>query len=272
MNEQTLLGRVIALPENRELDVLAGMIERRGGTVVRCPLVAILDAPDPQPVLSWVRSFNAGACDDLILLTGEGLRRMLSCIERHEPTLREGFVRQLARVRKTTRGPKPARALRELGLKPDIEAETPTTEGVIATLSRLDLKGRHIGVQLYGTDPNLKLIEFLTSQGAQVHTVAPYVYADRAADDAVRALVERMRAGEIDAIAFTSKAQVDRLFNVIPSDELQSALKRTRVAAIGPVVRATLQKRGCDPDLMPNDSFFMKPLVRTLEQHLGARS
>ena len=47
---------------------------------------------------------------------------------RHEPELRDGFVRELARVRKTVRGPKPARALRELGLRPDIEAEAPTTD------------------------------------------------------------------------------------------------------------------------------------------------
>src|SRR5262245_994655 len=112
MQEQTLAGRIIAVPETRELDVFASMLERRGATVLRCPLVAILDAPDPQPVLEWIRSFNRGAYDDLVLLTGEGLRRLLGCIERHSPELRADFVAQLARVRKITRGPKPARALR----------------------------------------------------------------------------------------------------------------------------------------------------------------
>src|SRR5688500_16601746 len=120
MQEQTLTGRTIAVPESRELDVFSSMLERRGASVIRCPLVAILDAPDPQPVLDWIRRFNAASFDDLILLTGEGLRRLLSCIDQHEPQLRDGFVIELARVRKITRGPKPAKALRELGLKPDI--------------------------------------------------------------------------------------------------------------------------------------------------------
>src|SRR5690349_23530774 len=75
----TLTGRTIAVPETRELDVFSAMLERRGATVLRCPLVAILDAPDPKPSLEWLRGFNDGACDDLILLTGEGLRRLLSC-------------------------------------------------------------------------------------------------------------------------------------------------------------------------------------------------
>ena len=125
MQEQTLAGRTIAVPETRELDVFAAMLERRGATVLRCPLVAILDAPDPQPVLAWIREFNAAAFDDLILLTGEGLRRLLKCIDSNAPELKGEFIAQLARVRKITRGPKPARALRELGLKPDIAAQVP---------------------------------------------------------------------------------------------------------------------------------------------------
>ena len=148
--EQTLADRTIAVPETRELDVFAAMLERRGATVLRCPLVAILDAPDPVPVLDWLGWFVSGACDDLILLTGEGLRRLLACIDRNEPAVRTDFVAQLARVRKITRGPKPARALRELGLKSDIAAESPTTAGVIASLAAEPLAARHVGVQLYG--------------------------------------------------------------------------------------------------------------------------
>ena len=100
MSMQTLSGRRIAVPETRELDLFAAMLERRGAAVLRCPLVAIKDAPDPAPVLEWIRRFAAGGCDDLVLLTGEGLRRLLGCIERHEPDLREAFLRELARVHK----------------------------------------------------------------------------------------------------------------------------------------------------------------------------
>ena len=116
MEPQPLAGRTVAVPETRELEVFAAMLERRGASVVRCPLVAIRDAPDPAAVLAFSERFAHGGCDDLILLTGEGLRRILDCIERHQPALRAPFLLSLARVRKITRGPKPARALRELGL------------------------------------------------------------------------------------------------------------------------------------------------------------
>jgi uroporphyrinogen-III synthase len=270
MQEQTLARRTIAVPETRELDVFAAMLERRGAIVLRCPLVAILDAPDPAPVLEWIRWFDGGACDDLILLTGEGLRRLLACIDKNEPRLRDDFVAQLARVRKITRGPKPARALRELGLKPDIAAEIPTTAGVIAALRAEQLAGRIVSIQLYGTEPNAPLIDFLQGAGAHVRTVAPYIYATKADEAAVTALLDRMARGEVDAIAFTSASQVDRLFAVAPAAQVHAALARTRVAAVGPVVADALVQRAVHVASMPQDSFFMKPLTSALEAAFGA--
>src|SRR5262245_1264908 len=261
-----LAGRTIAIPESRELEVFAAMLERRGANVIRCPLVAIRDAPDPQPVLAWCKDFAAGGCDDVIFLTGEGLRRLLSCMDQHEPALRDPFVAQLARVRKITRGPKPARALRELGLKPDIAAETPTTDGVIASLKSQPLTGRRVGVQLYGTEPNRPLIEFLESAGATVRTVAPYVYADKADDDAVLALLTRLQSGTVDAIAFTSMAQVNRLFALAPAETVKASLAATRVAAVGPVVADALTGHGVPVQLMPTEAFFLKPLTTALER------
>jgi uroporphyrinogen-III synthase len=271
MNALPLSGRTIAVPETREIEIFASMLERRGATVVRCPLVTIRDAPDPAPVLDWSRRFAAGACDDLILLTGEGLRRILGCIDSHEPALRDGFVKALTPVRKITRGPKPARALRELGLKPDIAALRPTTDGIIDTLRVLDLNSRRFGVQLYGTEPNLPLVRFLLDAGASVSTVAPYVYADAADDRAVARLLERVHAGEIDAIAFTSTPQVERLFAAAPPERVRAILHRTLVAAVGPVVAETLRRHGVQSQLMPEESFFLKPLTSVLEEALQAK-
>src|SRR4029077_21296351 len=105
MDPQPLAGHTVVVRVTRELEVFAAMLERRGASVVRCPLVAIRDAPDPAPVLAFARSFAGGACDDLILSTGEGLRRILACIERHEPALRARFLVALPSVRKITPGP-----------------------------------------------------------------------------------------------------------------------------------------------------------------------
>jgi uroporphyrinogen-III synthase len=271
MDNQTLAGKTIAVPETRELDLFAALLERRGARVLRCPLVVIRDAADPKPVLAFIRRFATGACDDLILLTGEGLRRLLSCLEQHEPALKPAFLLQLAKVRKITRGPKPAKALRELGLKSDIAAEIPTTAGIIAALQPLafSLEGRSFGVQLYGSEPNLPLIEFLHGCGAAVITVAPYRYADSTDDAAVLALLARIEQGGIDAIAFTSTAQVRRLIAVGGDARITQALQRTHVAAVGPVVAASLQDHGIRVQSMPEENFFLKPMTSAIEAALN---
>jgi uroporphyrinogen-III synthase len=117
---------------------------------------------------------------------------------------------------------------------------------------------------LYGAEPNLPLIEFLTSAGALVSTVAPYLYADAATDAAVQELIERMRRGEVDAIAFTSKAQVERLFRAAPAESVRAALAATSVAAVGPVVSETLASYGVAVKAMPDSAWFMKPLTASL--------
>lgn len=268
---EPLAGRVIAIAESRELELLAALLQRRGARVLRYPMVTIVDAPDPAPLLEWSRRIAAGQCDDLILLTGEGLRRLLGCIERHEPALRAPFISALARLRKITRGPKPSRALRELGLGTDVAAVEPTTAGVIASLRALDLRGRRIAVQLYADEPNRALVEFLESAGASVLAVAPYRYADGAAGHRLGELLALMRAGQVDAIAFTSKTQVERLFRAASAAEVRAALAATQVAAVGPLVAEALAAHGAVVQAMPQDSWFMKPLTAALGAALAAR-
>ena len=271
---QPLAGRTIALPEARELDRLAELVEHEGGTALRCPLVSIRDAPDPAPSEAWLRALVAGDFDDVIFLTGEGLRRLLATAERLE--LHAAVVAALGRVRKVTRGPKPARALHEIGLSSDLAAPVPTSAGVIDALAALELHGRRVGLQLYGEEPNRPLVEALERAGAQVRTVAPYVYASASDGAAVLALIDALDGRRVDAIAFTSASQVDRLFQVAAEAgaeaRLRAALTHARVAAIGPIVVETLQRHGVRIDVVPEKGFVMRRLVNALAEALGPKT
>lgn len=272
---QNLTGRVIAVPESRSLDIFTRLLERRGAEVIQCPLVGIHNTPDVEPVLGWLHEFNSGACDDLILMTGEGLRRLQSIIDIHAPELREPFVAQLAKVRKVTRGPKPNSELRKLNLERDINALAPTTEGVIETMASLDLNGRTVGLQLYGSYSNPPLVAALEAQGATVKSVAPYVYADDIEEQRVIDLIQKLVAGGVDVIAFTSATQVKRLWSVAKKQDqlaaMEAAFADLTVTAVGPVVRDCLLEKGVSVDLMPEDSFFLKPLVNLLGEKLGPK-
>jgi uroporphyrinogen-III synthase len=270
---RSLAGKTIALPEMRELDRLVQLLEDEGATTLRCPMVQMLDAPDPIPVDAWLDRLVAGGFDDLIFLTGEGLRRLLDRATR--TGARDAVITALGRVRRITRGPKPARALHEIGLKADLPAVMPTSRGVIESLKAIDIQGRRVGLQLYGQEPNVELVEYLRAAGASVETVAPYVYAPGVDDRRVQDLIAAMDSGRIDAIAFTSASQIDRLWHVaagaaIAPPALVSVLAKTRVAAIGPIVAGELVKRGVRVDIAPDKPFMMKHLVGMLVEALGA--
>jgi uroporphyrinogen-III synthase len=198
-------------------------------------------------------------------MTGEGLRRLRGAAER--AALEPAFRDALARMRTITRGPKPARALREIGLGPGLRAAIPTTDGIIAALSQEDLSGRRVGVQLPPDAPP-RLADFLRHTGALPDPVVPYAYLPRADRRQIAGLIDEMRQGRVDAIAFTSAPQVARLFEAAAAGggegRLMTALRRTPIASIGPVVAGELQRYGLEPAIMPRDSFFMKPLVAAI--------
>ncbi len=139
---------------------------------------------------------------------------------------------------------------------------SPTTDGIIALLSGYDLVGRTVGVQLYGEEPNLPLMEFLCDAGATADPVAPYAYADEVDGERVADLIERIAAGGVDVLALTSASQVKRLWSVARArglgDALRDGLSNTVVAAVGPVAADEARRAGMNPTIMPARVHAMK--------------
>jgi uroporphyrinogen-III synthase len=134
---------------------------------------------------------------------------------------------------------------------------------------------RRVALQLYSEHQDRQLVDYFEQRGAGVDAVAPYVYASHADDERVTALIEELAAGRVDAVAFTSKSQVQRLLELARSRGLEAALRsgleRTQVAAVGPVVAAELARERVRVDATPNESYSMKPLVTSVCELLGAR-
>lgn len=268
-----LAGKTIALPETRSLDVLAGLLERRGADTWRCPLVGIVDHSNEIAVNEWLNAFIAQPPDWLICLTGEGIRRLTD--RANQLGLEEPWLQALQQSKKVTRGPKPAKVLKEMGItlnaESHIKATEPTSTGVISALMDHDLNHQRVGLQCYGDDPNTLIQGFFTSKTAEVLPVFPYQYIDASDDTEVIALVNAAIEKQIDAIAFTSGPQVTRLLNVADAMDLRTqlinGLEACCVAAVGPVVADKLRSKGISVAIQPQESFFMKPLTQALCDH-----
>ena len=160
-----LNGYRILILETREEAQFSRLLAEQGADVVQCPMFAIHDAPDPAPIEAWIRRFIEKPFDDLVLMTGEGLRRLMKVARRID--LEQDFIAAIGKARKFARGPKPGRALREIGLEPQMTTEKPTSEGIAEMLSRIDLKGHRVGLQLYPDKDHSALIGAITAQGAR---------------------------------------------------------------------------------------------------------
>src|SRR6201990_3175870 len=218
-----LNGYRILILETREEAQFSRLLSERGADVLQCPMFTIHDAPDAAPIEAWIKRFIARPCDDLVLMTGEGLRRLMKVARRIG--IDQEFIAALAKARKFARGPKPGRALREIGLEPQVTTEKPTSEGIAGMLSRVDLKGHRLGLQLYPDKDHGVLIGAIAAQGAEVDPVLPYVYDAQAADTNIVTAIDEMARGRVDAIALTSSGQVRRLFEVAQAHRCEARLR-----------------------------------------------
>jgi uroporphyrinogen-III synthase len=267
-----LNGYRILILETREEAQFSRLLAEQGADVVQCPMFAIHDAPDSAPVEAWIRRFSEKPFDDLVLMTGEGLRRLMKVARRIN--LEQDFIEAIGQARKFVRGPKPGRALREIGLEPQMTTERPTSEGIAEMLARIDLKAHRVGLQLYPDKDHGALIGAITAQGAKVDTVTPYVYDAQAADTNIVTAIDEMAQGHIDAIALTNLGQVRRLIEVARAQGLEARLReglsKTPIASVGPAVSDELKSHGLRTDIYPaNDAFFMKPLISAMATELG---
>jgi uroporphyrinogen-III synthase len=136
-------------------------------------------------------------------------------------------------------------------------------------LSRLDLTGRRLGLQLYPDKDHGALIGAIEAQGAAVDAVLPYVYDTRAADANIVTAIEEMARGRIDAIALTNLGQIRRLIDTAKKhgweEKLRDGLAQTPIASVGPAVSDELKSHGLHADIYPADeSFFMRPLISAM--------
>jgi uroporphyrinogen-III synthase len=159
-----LNGYRILILETREEAQFSRLLAEQGAEVVQCPMFAINDAPDPAPVEAWIARCIARPLDDMVFMTGEGLRRLMKVARRVGND--QDFVAALGQARKFARGPKPCRTLREIGLEPQQTTEKPTSDGITEMLARIDLAGHRLGLQLYPEKDHSALIGAISAQGA----------------------------------------------------------------------------------------------------------
>ena len=270
---QPLAGRTVAFLETRRSEEMAHLIRLQGGTPLSAPALREAPIDDDTPVVDWLGELVAGDLDVVIFLTGVGCRHILNAAGRHG--MLDAALHALQDARVVARGPKPVKVLKDHDVRIDfVPPEPNTSEELLAGLEQWDLRGRTIGLQVYGgsTPPLLRLRDGLRARGARVREVAPYRWEQPEEATALLRLIDSCIAGEVDALAVLSSSQIDNLFAAAEASDgaprLADALNAPSlvVAAVGPVAAAAIESHGVHVDLRPEH-----PKMGHLVMALGER-
>lgn len=115
---------VLAL-ESRRAREIAKLIENFGGLPMVAPSVREVALDSNQESVQFVRNLAAGRVDVVIFTTGVGVKALTTAVE--SVCTREEWARLLNQVVLVARGPKPAAALKDLGVRVGLIAPEPNT-------------------------------------------------------------------------------------------------------------------------------------------------
>ncbi len=121
------------------------------------PAMREVTVPPNREAVDFANHVITGQVDALIFTTGSGVRRLVEQIQRHVDRTR--FLAAVSDVTTIARGPKPAAALRELGIEPrHCTAEPHTWREILQVVDRtVPLANHTVGLQEYG-QPNASLL------------------------------------------------------------------------------------------------------------------
>lgn len=264
--------RVLSL-ESRRAKEMEILIRRYDGDPFIAPSVKEQAVDDPAEALKFVERLEAGEFDMVICMTGSGIAFLRDAVATHVPVERLGAALRRATI--VSRGPKPVGLLRELGVPVTVMIPEPNTwkEIVEAVAGRSE---RAIAVQEYGrTNPEMNAA--LGRLGAHVSAIVLYRWELPTELAPLHEAVRKLAADEIDVVIFTSSIQLDHLFDVARTLNLEEPVKRAlaekvAIASVGPVMTAALESYGLSPAIIPKHPKMASLVKAAAEQAAGAIS
>jgi uroporphyrinogen-III synthase len=246
--------RVLAL-ESRYPKEIGRLIASHGGQPIVAPALREVRLSPNANAQAFVSALGKNQFDMVIFLTGAGIRGLVAANE--GVISPERFSSSLRGVKVLARGPKPAGALSEIGVKADLIAPEPNTWREI--LRALDeqmgsdgLRGRRIAIQEYGV-PCSGLLAGLKERGANITRVPVYRWALPEdllpLQDATRLLAK----GEVDVVLLTAPVQAEHLLQIASEigveEAMRTGMERIVIASIGPTTTEQINAIGLHADM-----------------------
>lgn len=246
--------RVVVTRARSQAAALVRLLEERGAEVLAYPAIEIVDPPDFGPVDDAIRSLDLYAW--AVFTSTNAVERFFARMAEADKDARHMHGLRVAAV-----GPATADALSRHGIRPDFVPDEYVGEGV---LDGLCVRGVGEGTRVLlprALEAREVLPDELQVRGAHVDVVPVYRTVPGAGDPEVLA---RLRAGEADAVTFTSSSTVRNFARLTEGIDLSGLA----VACIGPVTAATARELGMRVDVEPAE-YTVPALVEALAEYFG---
>lgn len=265
-------GARVALLEARRESELASLVRRHGGEPVCVPALREAER-DFRDELERASDAIVRGGAVVVLTTGTGLERVLRLAD----ATGKGTALRASLERSTVvcRGPKPVAVLKREHLPVHVRAQEPhTTRELLAALDEVHVQDVDVVVVDDG-GTSRAVVDSLLRRRARVIHLRPYAWALPEDVGPLRALVDSIVAGRVDAVAVTTQVQARNLFEVAESMGAAAALTqalrdRVIVAAVGPTCARVLEELGAPPHVVPESAkmgAMVLALAKKLDRH-----
>ena len=225
--KRVVVTRASAMP-----GTLSSLLRARGADIIEAPSTEI-EPLDEAPLNSAVGEL--ASYDWLVLTSATGVRFFAQALDR------AGLdARALSHTDVAVIGPSTGKALREIGIKPDLLPQRFVAESLLDSMRALqNLKGARVLIAT-AEDGRSVLPDGLRALGAHVEVVHMYrsrLVTDGPELDALRSAID---AGEVDAVTFTSASTVNGFVAQVGPERAA----RLKSIAIGPVTSEAIRAAG----------------------------
>ena len=262
--EAPLAGRSVVITRTRnQARSLAEPLEALGAEVLVMPVIEVTDPPDPSAVDEAIG--RLATYDWVVLTSTNAVDRFFARL-----VFVDRSAEALSHVKIAAVGKSTAAHLKEKGVTPDLVPEDARAEGLAS-----DFRARGVGRGRRVLIPRALvarevLPDELRDLGVEVDVVPVYQTVPVAPDPAV---LDRLRAGTVDAVTFTSGAIARAFVSALHGAGLdpEAVLDGVAIASIGPVTTHDVERLGLETAIEAPVA-TMAALAEAVAAYFGATS
>lgn len=259
-DNRPLFGKTVLVTRARDqASLLTERLEALGASCIEAPAIRIAPPDDYGPLDAAIAAIETYQWT--IFTSPNGVDRFFARLLEKGRDSRAFGGGKIAAIGVST-----AKRLRAYGLVADVVPVEFKAEGILAALEGKLSPGDKILIPR-ASEARAILPEKLREMGAAVDVVPAYRTLIGDVDE--KRLAEKLQAGEIDLITFTSSSTVTNLLHLLGGGAEQ--IRRAKVACIGPITGKTCIDRGIEPDIMAKE-YTIAGLAEAIERHFAAQS